>query len=431
MDSIDVVVIGGGTAGTEVALRAAQAGKTVTLVEAGLVGGEAPYLADAPAAALIESARLGESWEQAVTRRDAAAYRLDDSAAARRLADAGVTVRRGTATVTAPGEVTVNSGDGDAPFRYNDLVLATGSEPIAPPIEGLQDVLPWTTATALSFPDLPRRLVVLGGGPSGCELAQIYASFGSQVTLAEAEERLLPAEPAFAGELLATALRRSGVDVKLGSAATKAERVGDGVAVALADGTRIEADRVLLATGRRPRLSGLGLDALELELDDPGQPVPVDASGKVAGGLWAAGDCTGTGHTHIAAYTARVVAANITGAASVADYRALPRVVYTAPSVYTVGVTEGDGLLTAAAGFAAARTAAETEGHLELYADEDSGILVGAAAIGPGAAGWMAEVTLAIRAEVPVVMLADVVHASPAHGSALEVPLRTLASRTR
>jgi len=427
MDSSDVVVIGGGTAGAEVALRAAQSGKNVTLVEAGLVGGEAPYLADAPSAALIESARLGESWEQAVTRRDAITSRLDDSAAARRLADAGVTVRRGTATVTAPGEVTFDAGDAAPPFRYKNLVIATGSEPIAPPIEGLVDVQPWTTAEALSGPDLPRRLVVLGGGPSGCELAQMYASFGSQVTLAEAEERLLPAEPAFVGELLAAALRRSGVDVKLGSAATKAERVGDGVAVALADGTRIEADRVLLATGRRPRLSGLGLDALGLdslgagELE-PGQPIPVDASGKVAEGVWAAGDCTGTGHTHIAAYTARVVAANLTGTASEADYGALPRVVYTAPSVYTVGITEGDGLLTAAA---------DTGGHVELYADEESGILVGAAAIGPGTADWMAEVTLAIRAKVPIAVLADVVHASEAHGSALEAPLRTLASRTR
>jgi dihydrolipoamide dehydrogenase len=426
MDTSDVVVIGGGTAGTEVALRAAQAGKSVMLVEAGLVGGEAAYLADAPAAALTQAARLGESWEQAAARRDAVTSRLDDSAALRQLTDAGVTVRRGTAAVSAPGEVTVDSGDGTRPFGRKFLVIATGSEPIAPPIEGLPDVQPWTTAEALSGPDLPRRLVVLGGGPSGCELAQMYASFGSQVTLAETEERLLPAEPAFIGEMLAAALRRSGVDVRLGSPATKAERLGDGVAIALADGTRIEADRVLLATGRRPRVSGLGLAELgvrELGLAELGvRGLGPDATGKVADGVWATGDCTGTGHTHIAAYTARVVTANITGESAVADYRALPRVVNTAPCVYTVGVTEpGADLVVAGGGF--------PDGHLELYAHE--GVLVGAAAIGPGAASWMAEVTLAIRAEVPLAVLADVVHASAAHGSALEAPLRTLDVRTR
>ncbi|MGD0559935.1 MAG: FAD-dependent oxidoreductase [Streptosporangiaceae bacterium] len=407
----EVVIIGGGTAGTEVALRAARAGRPVTLIEAGLIGGEARYLADVPAAALLESARAGASWEQAVARRDALTARLDDSAAARLLGDAGVTVVRGAATVRMPGEVTA---DGE-PFCYADLVIATGSEPIAPPIEGLPDVQPLTTAEALSSADLPRRLIILGGGPSGCELAQMYASFGVRVTLAEAEERLLPAEPVFAGELLATALRRAGVDVRLGSPASKAERISDNVVVALADGTRIEADRVLLATGRRPRLSGLGLEALSI---DPSQPVPVDPSGRVGEGVWAAGDCTGTGHTHVAAYAAGVVAANLAGNAATADYRALPQVVRTTPSVYTVG---SESPLSAWAEL--------DGGRVELYAAD--GVLTGAAAVTDGAVGWMAEITLGIRARVPLAVLADVVHASPAHGSALAAPLRTLASSNR
>lgn len=407
----EVVIIGGGTAGTEVALRAARAGRPVTLIEAGLIGGEAPYLADIPAAALLESAQAGESWEQAVARRDALTARLDDSAAARLLGDAGVTVVRGAASVRIPGEITA---DGE-PFCYADLVIATGSEPIAPPIEGLPDVQPLTTAEALSSADLPRRLIVLGGGPSGCELAQMYASFGVRVTLAEAEERLLPAEPGFTGELLAAALRRSGVDVRLGSPATKAERISDGVVVALADGTRIEADRVLLATGRRPRLSGFGLDALSI---DPSQPVPVDPSGRVSEGVWAAGDCTGTGHAHVAAYTAGVVAANLAGETMAADYRALPSVVHTTPSVYTVGSES------------ALSASAELDGgRVELYAAD--GVLTGAAAVTDGADGWMAEITLGIRARVPLAVLADVVHASPAHGSVLVAPLRTLASSNR
>jgi pyruvate/2-oxoglutarate dehydrogenase complex dihydrolipoamide dehydrogenase (E3) component len=415
MDTSDVVVVGGGTAGTEVALRVAAAGKSVTLIEAGLVGGEAPYLADIPVMTLLESAWAGESWEQAVERRDALTSRLDDTAASRRLTEAGVAVVRGTASVTAPGQITVGDGDEKSSFGYKDLIIATGSEPIAPPIEGLADIAPWTTAEALSSADLPRRLLVLGGGPSGCELAQMYASFGVRVTLAEAEERLLPAEPVFAGELLATALRRAGVDVRLGSPASKAERISDNVVVALADGTRIEADRVLLATGRRPRLSGLGLEALSI---DPSQPVPVDPSGRVGEGVWAAGDCTGTGHTHVAAYTAGVVAANLAGNAATADYQALPQVVRTTPSVYTVG---SESPLSAWAEL--------DGGRVELYAAD--GVLTGAAAVTDGAVGWMAEITLGIRARVPLAVLADVVHASPAHGSALAAPLRTLASSNR
>jgi pyruvate/2-oxoglutarate dehydrogenase complex dihydrolipoamide dehydrogenase (E3) component len=425
MDTSDVVIVGGGTAGTEVAFGTAAAGKSVTLIEAGLVGGEAPYLADIPVTALLEAARSGESWERAVEQRNALTSRLDDTAVTRRLTDAGITVIRGTARLAAPGEVAV---DDEGTVGYTDLVIATGSEPIAPPIEGLPDIAPWTTAEALSSADLPRRLLVLGGGPSGCELAQMYASFGVRVTLAEAEDRLLPAEPGFVGELLTVALRRSGVDVRLGSPATKAERLGEGVAVALADGTRIEADRVLLATGRRPRLSGLGLDALVPDGSGPagaprgalgpGKPVPTDATGRVMPGIWATGDCTGTGHAHVAAYTARVIAANLTGQESAADYRALPRVVHTAPTIYSVGRQTADS------------ASEEFEGgRVELYAED--GILVGAAAVVPGTAGWMAEVTLAIRAAVPLEVLADVVHASPAHGSVLAPPLRTLAFRAR
>ena len=433
---VDVVVLGGGIAGERVAVEAAGGGKSVALVEAGLVGGESPYLACIPSNSLLRSARGGETWENAVARRDALIARLDDSAAAGRLAGAGVSLVRGTGRVTAPGTVTVHSsGDGeDTELSYADLVIATGSEPVAPPIEGLADIQAWTTAEALTCPDLPRRLIILGGGPAGCELAQIYATFGSAVTLVETEDRLLAAEPAFTGEILAEVLRRAGVDLRLGSAAVKASREDDGLAVALADGTRLEADRLLLASGRRPRLTGLGLDALGIDVT-PGKPLTVDQACRVADGVWAAGDATGTGHTHVARYQAGIVAANILGAARVADYRALPRAVYTDPSVFAVGLTPqtaaaaGVALRTAAsalAGTARARLDADDAGYVELYAEPDSGMLVGAAAVGPDAADWMAEITLAIRAEIPVKTLADVVHAFPTHGEVLEAPLRAL-----
>ena len=471
MAEFDVVVLGGGTAGVHVAEQAARAGRSVALVEAGLVGGESPYLACLPSKTLLEAAGRGEAWENAVARRDEAASCLDDTAAAARLADAGVTLLRGTGQVTGPGtaEVTVAGEAVDGPadagrsaLRYTDLVLATGSEPVAPPIEGLSDIPAWTSAEALSCPDLPRRLVVLGGGYTGCELAQIYAAFGSQVTLVETESVLLPAEAAFTGEILADALRRTGVDVRLGSAAAKAERMDEGLALTLEDGTRIEADRVLLATGRRPRLTGLGLDTIGIELK-PGMAVPVDATCRVATagpaataadtepgeqeekaperplGVWAAGDVTGLGtHTHTARYQAAVVAANILGERREADYRAIPRAVYTMPSVFAVGVSPhsaaeaGISLVMASAelqGTARATVTGEEAGRVELYAHPESGLLLGAAAVGPDAPDWMGEVTLAIRAGLPLAILADTVHAFPTWSEALEPAIRELASK--
>src|SRR5439155_10971325 len=249
MAAFDVVVLGGGTAGVHVATEVAGAGKTVALVEAGLIGGESAYLACLPSNSLLLSASRGEPWEDAVARRAEVTGGLDDSAAAQRLNRAGVQVIRGTGRITAPGTVEVTRAQSatTTTLTYSDLVIATGCEPVAPPIEGLSDIPAWTTAQSLSSPDLPRRLIVLGGGPAGCELTQMYASFGSQVTLVEAETRLLPGEPAFAGEILAVALRRAGADIRLGSRATKAERTADGLTLALEDGTRIDAARLLLA----------------------------------------------------------------------------------------------------------------------------------------------------------------------------------------
>ena len=373
--------------------------------------------------------------------------------------------------------------EGSVPLTYSDLVIATGCEPVAPPIEGLSDIPAWTTAQSLCSPDLPRRLIVLGGGPAGCELTQIYASFGSQVTLVEAEPTLLPGEPAFAGEILAAALRRAGAEIYLGSRATKAERTSDGLTLALEDGTRIDADRLLLASGRRPRLGGLGLDTLGLEVT-PGMALPTTTRCEVTGILgssrvWAAGDVTGTTHTHASRYQASVVAANILGRRREADYSAIPRCVFTTPSVFAVGVVPpakvrarrgrdgaeadngarqmlriakvpagarpaesgarpaesgarpaGAGLITVRANLGdttRAHLGQDDLGCLELYADAESGVLAGAVAVGPDAASWMGEVTLAIRAKISLAVLADVVHAFPTYGEALETALRELA----
>ena len=451
-------------------------------MEAGLVGGEAPYLADMASKSLLQSARRGETWEHAVARRDEVAGHLDDAAAAARLAEAGVTLIRGTGRITGPGAVEVTpqparsslnglSPAGPVTLKYTDLVVCTGSEPVAPPVEGLADVPAWTSAEALTCPDLPRRLVVLGAGPVGCELAQIYAAFGSQVTLVEEEPHVLPGEAQFTSEILGDALRRTGVDLRLGSAVVKAETTDDGLALTLADGTRVEADRVLLASGRRPRLSGLGLEELGisagpgemLPLDEtcrvvanaPGKNAPRDnapakanapgkatpVAGKKPRRVWAAGDVTAIApYTHTARYQARIVAANLLGGTRAADYRAVPRTVYTSPSVYTVGMSPslaaatGVDLITVSydlAETARAQVEDDDRGRVELYADAGAGdILVGAAAIGPDAEEWMGEVTLAIRARIPLPVLADVVHAFPTYGEAVGTPLRGLAERS-
>lgn len=435
MGDFDVVVLGGGTAGVHVATQVARSGRSVALVEAGLIGGESPYLACMPSKSLLLSAARGDTWEHAVTRRNEVTGGLDDSAAAEQVTAAGVEVVRGTGRITAPGvvEVTPPGPVQAVTLRYRDLVITAGSEPVAPPIEGLSDIPAWTTAEALCSPDLPRRLIVLGGGPAGCELAQIYAAFGSHVTLVEAEDGLLPGEPAFTGEILAASLRRAGAEIWLGSPAAKAERTADGLTLALADGARIDANRLLLATGRQPRLSGLGLDALGITVE-PGAALPTTLTCQVAGAgghVWAAGDVTGAGHTHAGRYQAGVVAANLTGTQREADYSAIPRTVFTTPAVFAVGTTpQSDADVITARGelasTARARAGGDDQGCLELYADRRSGVLVGAAAVGPDATSWMAEVTLAIRARIPVMILADVVHAFPAYGEALEAALREL-----
>lgn len=456
MPEFDVVVLGAGTAGVHVATEVARGGRSAAIVEAGLVGGESPYLACLPSKTLLEAAGRGETWEHAVARRDEVSSHLDDAAAAARLAEAGVTLIRGTGHVAGPGRVEV-TGSGESgqvtALGYRDLVISTGSEPVAPPIEGLADIPAWTSAEALSGPDLPRRLVVLGGGSAGCELAQIYAAFGSQVTLVEAENVLLPGEAAFTGEILAEALRRTGAEVRAGSAAAKAERTDEGLALTLEDGTRIEADRVLLATGRQPRLSGLGLDNLGIDLK-PGMALPVDATCRVVGarggnaesdeaaaelGVWAAGDVTGLGtHTHTANYQARVVAANLLGHRREADYRAIPRAVFTMPAVFAVGASPlgaaDAGMPLVAAGFdlqgtARAAVAGDDAGRVELYMNPDTGLLVGATAVGPHAPDWMGEITVAIRAGVPLAVLADTVHAFPGYSEALEPVIRELAGK--
>lgn len=457
MKCFDVVVLGAGSAGEAIASALAEAGRSVALVEALRVGGECPYVACMPSKALLHSAearsrakalrRLGAAsaaptlddddlaFRAAVERRDEIAEHRDDSRAARGVEGKGVALVRGRGRITGPGVVDV---DGEE-LRWTDLVIATGSVPVAPDVAGLDRVPTWTSDEALSAQDRPASLVVMGGGAVGCELAQAHARFGVDVTIVESAPRLLGKEEPSIAEALAGNFRDEGIDVRLGVEVEWAELSQEDLArVHLSDGTTLDAARVLVAVGRKPTTNDLGLGVLGVVTGDRGE-LSIDAQCRIEGydHLWAAGDVTGIApYTHTANYQARVLVENLLGGKRAADYRAIPRAIYTDPAVASVGMDEttareqGVDAVTAVMDLAeVARTSSEGNdgGRLVLTADRDAGVLIGAAAIGPRADEWLAEATLAIHAEIPLRVLVDVVHAFPTFGEAFESPVRGLA----
>ena len=362
-------------------------------------------------------------------------HRRDDSDAATRIQDRGVTLVRAKGLITGPGRV----DGGGRELAYRDLVLATGSRPAVPPIDGLAGVPVWTSDQALSAADYPASVVILGGGAVGCELAQIYAGFAVQVTLIEPADQLAGREePVLAGEL-ARRLRAAGVSLRIRMGAARVAPTSAGTAkVFLQDGSAVAADRVILAAGREPATSDLGLETLGITVQENGA-VSVDDHCRVQGQehVWAAGDLTGIApYTHGADYQGRIVADNLLGGSATADYTAIPRVIYTDPPLAGVGLTErqarAKGLDVVVATtdlqeLARSSTDGSAGGRLVLVADRERGVLVGAGATGACADDWISEASVAIRAQVPVRVLADVVHPFPTNAQAYEVPLRELA----
>jgi pyruvate/2-oxoglutarate dehydrogenase complex dihydrolipoamide dehydrogenase (E3) component len=448
---VDVVVLGLGPGGEDVAGNLATAGLSVVGIEAGLVGGECPYWGCIPSKMMIRAAHLlaearripglaGTStvtpdWAPVAARiRTEATDNWDDTVAVDRFVGKGGTFVRGRGRLVAADTVEV---DGHRYRATRAVVVATGSTAGIPPIPGLAETPYWTNHQAIEAADLPASIIVLGGGAIGAELTQVYARFGVDVTIVEALDRLLPLEEPEAGQLLAEVFRGEGIDVITGTAASTVSYDGK-FQVMLADGRELTAEQLLVATGRRVDLAGIGAEALSVDTASA-RALTVDEHLRVADGVWAVGDVTGRGaFTHVAMYQSKIAVADILGEPHTpAEYAALPRVTFTDPEVGSVGLSAQaarDAGIDVAVGRAEVPSTARgwlhkagNEGFIQLVADRRRGVLVGATSMGPNGGEVLGLLTLAVHARTPIEELRSMIYAYPTFHRGIEDALRNLA----